>query len=91
MFFLYKQESYLIKFEGKRIEITDTLSSNQAIEDFVKPYREYIENDLDSVLTYSIDTYSNTNGHLNTALGILSLALFSKCQILFLMLEPKKL
>ena len=57
------------KFKEKRIEITDSLSSNQAIEDYIKPYREHIENDLDSVLAYSVDTYNKTNGDLNTAIG----------------------
>ena len=64
-----KQEIHLIKIEGKRIEITDTLPSNQAIEDYINPFREHIENDLDSILAYSVDTYSKTDGHLNTAIG----------------------
>lgn len=64
-----KQESHLTKIEGKRIEINDTLSENQAIEDYIKPYREHVEKDLDSVLAYSVDTYSKTDGDLNTAIG----------------------
>ncbi|RLD30222.1 MAG: hypothetical protein DRI75_00680 [Bacteroidetes bacterium] len=64
-----KQETHLSKIEGKRIEINDTLSSNQAIEDYIKPYREHVEKDLDSVLAYSVDTYTKNNGDLNTAIG----------------------
>ena len=67
-FHVYRKQSSQ-KFKEKRIEITDSLSSNQAIEDYIKPYREHIENDLDSVLAYSVDTYNKTNGDLNTAIG----------------------
>ncbi|MBN4085554.1 5'-nucleotidase C-terminal domain-containing protein [Flavobacteriaceae bacterium AH-315-B10] len=64
-----KQETYLSKIEGKRIEINDTLPSNQAIEDYIKPYKEHVEKDLDSVLAYAVDTYSKNDGELNTAIG----------------------
>ncbi len=69
LFFSCIQETKLTKIEGKRIEITNSLSSNQAIEDYIKPFREHIENDLDSVLAYSVDTYNKNNGDLNTAIG----------------------
>ncbi|MCK5401170.1 MAG: 5'-nucleotidase C-terminal domain-containing protein [Flavobacteriaceae bacterium] len=64
-----KQEIHLTKIEGKRIEINDALSSDKAVEEYIKPYRKHIDNDLDSVLAYSTDTYSKTNGNLNTAIG----------------------
>ena len=64
-----KQESHLVKIEGNRIDISDTLSGNQAIEDFIKPYRDHVQKDLDSVLAYSVNIYSKTDGHLNTAIG----------------------
>ena len=62
-----KQE--LIKIEGKRIEINNTLSTNTDIENFIKPFRVHIKKDLDSVLAYSANTYSKTDGDLNTAIG----------------------
>jgi 2',3'-cyclic-nucleotide 2'-phosphodiesterase (5'-nucleotidase family) len=64
-----KQEKHLSKIEGKRIEINNTLSSNQDIETYIKPYREHVKNDLDSVLAFAVDTYSKTDGNLNTAIG----------------------
>ena len=69
LFLSCKQENHLTKIEGKRIEVNNTLSSNEAIENYIKPYREHVENDLDSVLAYSVDTYSKTDGKLNTAIG----------------------
>ncbi|TPV32283.1 hypothetical protein FJ651_12005 [Paucihalobacter ruber] len=64
-----KKEVTLVKIEGQRIEINDSFSSNSSIDDFVKPYREKINKDLDSVLCYSVDTYSKSDGDLNTAIG----------------------
>ncbi len=62
-----KQRLFMVK--GTKIEITDSLPANSEIEDFIKPYRDYINKDLDSVLAYSVDTYSKSNGKLNTAIG----------------------
>jgi 2',3'-cyclic-nucleotide 2'-phosphodiesterase (5'-nucleotidase family) len=64
-----KEEMYLEKIEGKRIEINDSLVGDSKIEDFIKPYREHVNKNLDSVLAYSVGTYSKTDGDLNTAIG----------------------
>ncbi|HNQ26861.1 MAG TPA: 5'-nucleotidase [Aquaticitalea sp.] len=57
------------KIEGKQIAITDTLPSSPAIEAFIEPYREHVNKSLDSVLSYAVDTYSKSDGYLNTAIG----------------------
>jgi len=59
----------LFKIEGEQISISDTLRLNSEIEAFIKPYRKHIQKDLDSVLAYSVDTFSKNNGYLNTAIG----------------------
>jgi len=59
----------LDKIKGERLEINDSLVGVQDIEDFIKPYREHVNKDLDSVLAYSVETYSKTDGELNTAIG----------------------
>lgn len=70
IFFSCKHEKQLLlKVEATKIEITDSLKNNTEIEAFIKPYRDHINKDLDSVLAYSIDTYSKSDGKLNTALG----------------------
>ena len=70
LFFNCKQpKAYLSKIEGKQIQITDSLSSDSDIENFIKPYRNHIQKDLDSVLAYSKDTYSKSDGEFNTAIG----------------------
>lgn len=64
-----KQENNLYKIEGKQITISDSLETNPDIEAFIKPYREHVEKDLDSVLSYAVNTYSKTDGEFNTAIG----------------------
>lgn len=64
-----KQETHLYKIEGKQIPITDSLKPSAEIEAFIKPYRDHVAKDLDSVLCYAMDTYSKTDGQLNTAIG----------------------
>ena len=64
-----QQNKTLNRIEGQRIEINDSLATDSTIEDFVKPYRERVNSDLDSVLAYAVDTYSKTDGELNTAIG----------------------
>lgn len=59
----------VFKIEGKNVNINDSLQPVANIESFIKPYRENINKDLDSILAYSVDTYSKSDGHLNTAIG----------------------
>ena len=69
-FFSCKQEpQHLTRIEGKQISISDSLETDLEIEAIVKPYREHVNKELDSVLAYSVDTYSKSDGELNTAIG----------------------
>ena len=69
LIFACNQETHLSKIEGKRLEINDSISTNQDIENFIKPYRERVNNNLDSTLSYAVDTYSKSDGDYNTAIG----------------------
>ncbi|GGD05648.1 5'-nucleotidase C-terminal domain-containing protein [Hyunsoonleella pacifica] len=60
---------YLNKVEGERLNINKNITPNADIDAFIAPYKNRIEKDLDSVLAYSVDTYSKSNGKLNTAIG----------------------
>ncbi|MBT8376209.1 MAG: 5'-nucleotidase C-terminal domain-containing protein [Bacteroidia bacterium] len=68
-FLACKENNNLTRIEGQRISISDSIQPNEEIETYVKPFRERIEKDLDSVLAYAVDYYSKTDGHLNTAIG----------------------
>ena len=74
----------LIKIEGQQITVTDSLTPNEEIENFIKPFRDNIQKDLDSVLAYSVETYSKTDGEFNTAVGnFMADAVFSEANPIF--------
>ena len=65
-----KKETFTLnKIEGKQINISDTLAVNQDIEGFIKPFRERINKDMDSVISYAPETYIKNDGEYNTAIG----------------------
>ena len=64
-----KESNYLTKIKAVNLNITDSLETVADIDEFIKPYREHVNKDLDNVLAYSIDTYSKSDGELNTAIG----------------------
>ncbi len=72
------------KIEGKRIDINDTLTTDQSIEDFIKPYRISIKKDLDSIISYAPETYSKSDGEFNTAIGnLMADAVYSESNPVF--------
>ncbi|WP_291100004.1 MULTISPECIES: 5'-nucleotidase C-terminal domain-containing protein [unclassified Flavobacterium] len=74
-----KQNYQVSKIEGKQITITEKENqvpdsgsqSEQArqIENFIKPYREHINKDLDSVLAYCPETLDKSMGKWQTTIG----------------------
>ena len=79
-----KQESHLYKIEGKQITIVDSLDTSAEIETFIKPYREHVSKDIDSVISYAQETYSKTDGELNTAIGnLMADAVYEECHPIF--------
>jgi 2',3'-cyclic-nucleotide 2'-phosphodiesterase (5'-nucleotidase family) len=60
---------HISKIEGKRLDINDSLETVKDIEDYIRPYREHVNKDLDSVLAYAVDTYTKRDGEFNTAIG----------------------
>lgn len=64
-----QEKQHLNKIEGKLLPVTDSLQINKDIDAFIKPYRESLNKDMDSVLAYSVDNYSKSDGELNTAIG----------------------
>ena len=64
-----KEANYLTQIKGENINITDSLATVESIDEFVKPYRDHVNKNMDSVLAYSVDTYGKNDGELNTAIG----------------------
>jgi 2',3'-cyclic-nucleotide 2'-phosphodiesterase (5'-nucleotidase family) len=64
-----KQNYKVSKIEGKRITITDKEKQDPKIENYIKPYREHINKDLDSVLAYCPETLDKSIGKWQTTIG----------------------
>jgi 2',3'-cyclic-nucleotide 2'-phosphodiesterase (5'-nucleotidase family) len=64
-----KQTYQVSKIEGKLIPITTTEKQTPEIENFIKPYREHINKDLDNVLSYCPETLDKSTGKLQTTIG----------------------
>lgn len=84
VFFSCKKEMHVSKIEGKRIEINDSINGVSEIEEFIKPYREHVNKNLDSVISYSVDTFTKKDGELNTAIGnMFADAVIEQCSPIF--------
>jgi len=59
----------LTKIEGKQIPITEKNTQSIEIEMFIRPYREHINKDLDSILAYCPETLDKTKGKWQTTIG----------------------
>ncbi len=59
----------LSKIRGKEVLIDSVLANNAQIEDFVTPYRNRVNEVLDSTLAFAPFTISKSDGELNTTAG----------------------
>lgn len=57
------------EIRADRIEINESLSDVSEINDFIDPYRRHVDSSLSTVLSYSPESYSKTDGEFNTAIG----------------------
>ena len=79
-----KQDIHLNKIEGKQININDSIQADETIEEFIKPYREHVNANLDSVLAYAVRTLSKSDGEYNTAIGnMMADAVFQEANPIF--------
>ena len=64
------QKNYtLTKIEGKQIPVTENNTQTAEIENFIAPYRNHINKDLDSVLAYCPETLDKSMGKWQTNIG----------------------
>lgn len=54
---------------GKRIAISDTIEADTSIANYIRPYKEHLNNTLDSTLAYNPQNLLKKGDGLNTALG----------------------
>ncbi|MUU76843.1 5'-nucleotidase C-terminal domain-containing protein [Winogradskyella endarachnes] len=72
------------KIEGKRLNIDQDLKPNEAVDAFIKPYREHVNKDMENVISYASQTYTKRDGQYNTAIGnLMADAVFSESNPVF--------
>lgn len=59
----------LKEIDGKQLPITDSLTGVNEIDTFVKPYKEHIDEQMDSIIAYSPRALTKSDAKYNTALG----------------------
>jgi 2',3'-cyclic-nucleotide 2'-phosphodiesterase (5'-nucleotidase family) len=57
------------RIEGQQLKITDSIATNDTIAEFIRPYKEHIDKEMNSVLAYSPFDLTKSDGDLNTAIG----------------------
>lgn len=64
-----EKKIFVNKVEGKQIAITNTIPEVSQIDDFIKPYREKIDKDMDEVLAFAPETLEKSKGEWQTNIG----------------------
>jgi 2',3'-cyclic-nucleotide 2'-phosphodiesterase (5'-nucleotidase family) len=83
------QKFSLTKIEGKQIAINNTNSDVASLDNYIKPYREHIDNDLNTVLAYAPQTIDKS-GQWQSAMGnLLADVTRDKGNHVFMSLENK--
>ena len=59
----------LVKVEGKLLPITEAIESVKEIEDFIEPYKEKVEAEMKTVLSFTPIDLVRTDGELESSLG----------------------
>lgn len=57
------------KIEAKKISVTATLPANTTIENYIAPYRDTLNRELNTILAYAPETFDKSKGKWNTTIG----------------------
>jgi 2',3'-cyclic-nucleotide 2'-phosphodiesterase (5'-nucleotidase family) len=82
---------YVTKIEGAAIEITDKKKEDAEIENFIKPYRENIDKDLNTVLAYAPQTLDKSGEWQSTIGNLMADVTLQKGNFVFNSREKKNI
>lgn len=86
-----EQKYYVTKIEGKDIGITNSNKDVEAIETFVKPYREHINTELNNVISYAPETLDKSGQWQTTIGNLLADITLQRGNAIFTARENKKI
>jgi 5'-nucleotidase len=69
LFSCKSQLPQLVRIEGKQTTIDETIASDKTIENTIKPYREKVEKEMTTVISYTPVNLNRTDGDLESSLG----------------------
>ncbi|MBK5208441.1 MAG: 5'-nucleotidase C-terminal domain-containing protein [Flavobacteriaceae bacterium] len=69
LFSCKSQLPQLVRIEGKQTSINETIASDKNIENTIKPYREKVEKEMTTVISYTPINLNRTDGDLESSLG----------------------
>lgn len=64
-----KEPLVLTKIKGKQLPITEGINSNKDIENFIKPYKEKVDKEMNTPLSFAPINLERTDGILESSLG----------------------
>ena len=60
---------HIVKIEGKLLPVSEEINSSKAIEDIIEPYKEKVEKEMNTVISYTPIDLVRTDGELESSLG----------------------
>ena len=64
-----QSQATLTTIQGKQLGITDTIVPNEAVLNYIAPYKKRIDEEMNAVLAYAPASLSKSDGPYNTAIG----------------------
>jgi len=65
-----KPKNYIVEeIHGKQIPVNDTVTTTAEIDNYIAPYKENVEAQLSTILSYNKNTMFKSDGDLNSAIG----------------------
>ncbi len=64
----HEQKNYLTKIEGKKVAISSQTNTNPDIENYIKPYKDHLDQELNQMLAYNPETLDK-KGEWQTNIG----------------------
>ncbi len=65
----HNKPKYLVKIEANQQAITEEITPDEQIEGIIKPFREEVENEMSTVISYTKKDLTRTDGDLESSLG----------------------
>ena len=70
LFFSCKNEpQHLVRIEEKQIPIIEEINSKKTIETVINPYKDEVEKEMNTILSYTSKELNRTDGELESSLG----------------------